>query len=405
MFYASSLSNNSSLEHLVSYLDRRYDIQIRKQSLDERFSEKCVNFVKSVLKQLICAGFSNILFSTDFFVDYNHVRIKDSRKFTVLSNLIEHFRGNGNNTAGISIQYEFDLKTGRFLELTINEYVRNDQKDAGETVNNICENDLVIRDLGYFTVPVLGKINENKAFFLSRFLSSVEVYDENDDKLDFKCLYDKMTKHGIPHCEKHVFIGDTRLPVRLVIGVVPDEVYQQRIRRKEKEEKKKGRKMKDRTRLLQHFNLFVTNVEEDKLPIEKIMPLYRCRWQVELMFSNWKSIFSIHALQKMKEHRYITMLYIRLILIVVNIQIINHVQSLLWEQKQREAIISYKKAMATLKNSFSEILIILRSSTEQAVKELEKIYLTLSKNHWRENRKKRVNFFDILSLFMSGFEE
>jgi len=95
--------------------------------------------------------------------------------------LAGHYRGSGGSgsasEAGICIQYEFDLKTGKFLDLTLTEAIRNDQQDAGETVENVCENDLIIRDLGYFSMPVLQQINEQKAFFLSRLPSNVLVYD------------------------------------------------------------------------------------------------------------------------------------------------------------------------------------------------------------------------------------
>ena len=213
-----------------------------------------------------------------------------------------------------------------------------------------------------------------------------------------------MSQCGMGQYEKNVFIGEKRLSVRLTIGLVPPEVYQQRLRRKEKEDKKKGRKMSERTRLLLHFNLFVTNVPKEKLPLEKVMPLYRCRWQVELMFANWKSIFSIHTLQKMKEHRYITMLYIRIILIVVHLQIINHLQTILWKQQHRDSILSYEKALNTLSRDFSEILRVLRCSIEEATKIISEIYRTLSKNHWREKRKKRENFLDIIPLFIADTE-
>ena len=55
LFFASSRSQNSSLEHLVSHLDSSHGIDIHKQSLDERFTEKTVRFVKSVLSRLIQA--------------------------------------------------------------------------------------------------------------------------------------------------------------------------------------------------------------------------------------------------------------------------------------------------------------------------------------------------------------
>jgi transposase len=280
------------------------------------------------------------------------------------------------------------LKTGEVLDLTITESVRNDQRDANETAENVCENDLIIRDLGYFSTSVLQKIGTRKAYFLSRLPSSVSVYDENRVEIDFKKLYDFMIRNGMERCEQQVFIGKEREPVRLVVGLVPPEVYQERMRRKQKEGKKKRRQMKERTKLLLRFNLFITNAEEKKLPSEKVMPLYRFRWQVELMFKNRKSVFSIHGLQRMKEERYITMLYIRLILIIVNLQIINRVQSVLSKREIRDEILSYKKTFQTLKNNFPEILNILRCEQEKTVKYMEKIYRILSKNHWREKRKK-----------------
>lgn len=410
LFYAVSLTENSSLEYLVFYLESRYGIEISKQSLDERFSERAIYFVKSVLSRLLCDQFSGLLYFEDFLSVFNHVRIKDSTKFNIPSNLASHFRGSGGSgyisLAGICIQYEFDLKTGKCLDLTLTEAIRNDQTDANETAANVCKNDLIIRDLGYFSTSVLQKISASEAFFLSRMLSSISVYDENKVEIDFKQLHSFMTKNRIEQFEKQVFIGkEQQLPVRLVIQLVPAEVYQERLRRKKKEEKRRGCQMKERTKLFLHFNFFVTNVEAKDIPMEKIMPLYRFRWQVELQFKNWKSVFSIHKLQKMKYERYIVLLYMRLILILVNMQIINRAQSAFSKQGKTDVILSYRKTLQSLKNSFADMLDILRCNREKATKLLEKIYHLFSKNHWREKRKKRVNFIENISLFICTAEE
>jgi hypothetical protein len=108
--------------------------------------------------------------------------------------------------------------------------------------------------------------------------------------------------------------------------------------------------------------------------------------------------------KKMKEHRYITMLYIRIILIVVHLQLVNSIQSVLWKQQQRDSILSYRKTLNTLSRSFSEILGMLRYQIQEAMIISGKIYQTLSKNHWREKRKKRENFLDIIPLFMADTE-
>ena len=401
LFFASSRSKNSSLEHLVSHLGSSHGVEICKQALNERFTEKAVSFVKSVLSRLIQAQFSDMLLPGNFLSDFNHVRIKDSTTFKVPDNLADHYSGNGGGVAGITIQFEFDLKTGKFLDLTITEASRNDQTDSSETSDHICENDLVLRDMGYFSTSVLKKIDEKKAFFLSRLPASITVYDEKEIELDFKKLGIYMAENRIGIMEKQVLLGENKLPVRLMIGLVPPEVYQQRVRRKKMEEKKKGRKTKEKTMQLLNFNLFVTNADAVKLPLEKIMPLYRLRWQVELQFKNWKSLFSIHTMQKMKEARYITMLYTRLILIALHLQIINRVQSIISKQTDwPDAILSYTKALDTLIDRFSDIMSILRGSLENAVVLLGNIYHNLRKNHWREERNKRENFIDNIYLFI-----
>lgn len=401
LFYASSLSQHSSLDKLVNHLKSEYEIDISKQSLDERFTEKTVAFVKRVLEDIIREQIPATLYGDNFLPEFRHVRIKDSTRFNVPSNLAKKYEGSGGSAskAGISIQYEFDLKTGKFLDLNITSANRNDQIDAKETAKNVCEDDILIRDLGYFSTQVLGSFAEKGAFFLSRLHSSITVYDENGYEIDFEKCLTNMKSLAVEKFEMQVFPGKEKLPVRLYIGLVPQSVYAERLRRKQQAEKKRGSQMKEKTKLLLNFNLFITNADKENLPLEKIMPLYSFRWQAELMFKNWKSIFALHSLPKMKEERYTTMLYVRLILIIVNVQFANNLQSMLYKQ-EKDAILSDNKVLQTLKNNCLTILNILCCKTQKAVECLMKLYKTLSKNHWREKRKNGENFIENILLFI-----
>ena len=196
-----------------------------------------------------------------------------------------------------------------------------------------------------------------------------------------------MQQSGISMLEKTVFVSDKKQPMRLIIGLVPQEVYDERIRKKQEKAKKKGEKIQEKTKIRYHFNLFITNVDSDKLPKEKVLILYRFRWQIELMFKCWKSVFSIHKFQKMKLHRYITMIYMRLLLIIINLQIVNRIQSIFSKQGLSEKILSYQKSLQTLKERFVDILNLIRSDVETAVSILRKLQNILSKNHWRANKK------------------
>jgi transposase len=69
------------------------------------------------------------------------------------------------------------------------------------------------------------------------------------------------------------------------LQLVPEEVYEKRIREKTKKSKGQGRgQLTEETKIRCRFNLFITNAEESKLPANQIYPLYRLRWQIELQF-------------------------------------------------------------------------------------------------------------------------
>ena len=70
--------------------------------------------------------------------------------------------------AGICIQFEYDLKSGRILDLSLTPAVRNDHADASETAENVEKGDLVIRDLGYCSTAVFEKFGQKGVYFLSR---------------------------------------------------------------------------------------------------------------------------------------------------------------------------------------------------------------------------------------------
>ena len=58
--------------------------------------------------------------------------------------------------------------------------------------------------------------------------------------------------------------------------------------------KKKGYQTSEEYKFMSRFNLFITNVPKETLPDEVVSVLYRMRWQIELIFKIWKSIFGIH---------------------------------------------------------------------------------------------------------------
>jgi len=263
--------------------------------------------------------------------------------------------------------------------------------------------DLILRDLGYFSTPVFENCTKKGAFFLSRLDSSTNVYDESGNQISFKDIYKLMQDSGTIEKEMVVYAGkQTKLPVRLILQLVPDEVYAQRIREKTKKSKGQGREqLREETKIRCRFTLFITNAEVSHLSVKQVFPLYRLRWQIELRFKSWKSVFKIDSLQKMKEHRYIISLLVKLLLIIINLQIVNSLQqSFVQPGKDKIKILSHNKALKTLKTLFDEIFGMLRGTVREAKEKAQYIQERLWENHWLESKKKKLCLPEILQLII-----
>jgi hypothetical protein len=409
LLYCASHSQLCSLSQASSSASDVCGLKIAKQSIDGRFTGEAVAFVLDVLKEVLERQLSKV-FCADFLPQFNQVCIKDSTKFNVDNRLSGHFKGTGarpgTTKACVCIQYEYDLRSGKILDLNVTEGVRNDAIDAAQTKDKINKTDLILRDLGYYNLSILTGFAKAGAFFISRLNTSTLIYDLGQtDSLNFKELYAHMRKHKITSCEKQVLVSKKdQEELRLIVAIVPEHVYEERIKKVNKYNKVKGWKTTDDYKARCRFNLFITNVPSitnapsKNISLQEVMLLYRLRWQVELMFKNWKSVCAIHKLQPMKYERFTCLLFAKLILIVVNLQIIRNLQG--YHFKKTRQILSEYKCFKTLQESFSILKSIWKERRKKSEKNLMKLIRLFSSNHWKENRKERNNLSEIIDLFI-----
>ncbi len=403
LLYCASQTEAYSLSQVSTKVKTQHRVKITKQSIDSRFTEGAVAFVKEILKELLERQLSKV-FCSDFLSQFDHVRIKDSTRFIVPDKLREHFKGSGGNKgtsqAGISIQYEYDARSGKILDLNVTAGARNDATDASETKLKINKGDLAIRDLGYFNLSVLTGFVDQGASFISRLNTSILVFDpETKEQIGFKRLYDQMCQKKLTRCDKQVLVGKGKLKqLRLIVDIVPDHVYEERIRKINKQNKEKGWTTSDEYKARCRFNMFITNVPSQDLSSEETMLIYRLRWQVELMFKNWKSVCKINKIQPMKYERFACLLFAKLILIMLNMQIICNLQ--VYYFKKRCQILSENKCFKTLRESFSILRDIWKRRKKVSEKKLKDLANLFSSNHWKEKRKNKINLIEIIELFI-----
>ncbi len=379
-----------TLQEICCKLQAQYAIEISKQGVDQRFNEAAVDFFKAVLSLKLSKQITNG--SLDCLEHFKTVKIKDSTRFVAPSTLSEKYpsHGAGGHLAGLSIAYEFDLKSGRIADLSIHPSIRQDHVDAKENLSTIQPGDLLIRDLGFISVEVLSEIEKRKAFYVNRLHTNTSIYEVENErfvKMDYYKMYRFMKKHSLLRHEKEVFIGDRqKLPVRMIIEMLPDDEVAKRFRKINQKAKRSNWKVSKSYKSKAYFNLFVTNAESSTLPAEQIGAYYKLRWQIELMFKVFKSTFHIHELKPMSPQRYQCHLYAKLIWILISKNIFDTLNFYSWKTKQQ--LISILKVFNHLKNIIPSMELFIIRQDNRSLTKLMRVFLSFAFKHLLLEMKK-----------------
>lgn len=393
-------NKNASLNDQSLSIELRQGTLIRKQSLDERFNAASVTFIKSLLaEQLKTQVAANL--DTHWLEKFSSVKIKDSTRFQLPSSLQHAYPGSGGaaSSAGMHIQFEFDLKSGEVSTIKATDAKRQDSTDAQDTIADIEEGSLIIRDMGYFSSKVLRDIDsQRKAFYISRMVPGLKLFRLIHDKfiaIDLHQEISAMKKAAIGCQQLEVYLdANNKFPLRLLMEMMPEEEVERRMRRAKENARKKGKNLSKRYRAYASLGLLLTNVPRKWLRTEHIRTVYRLRWQIELRFKCWKGLCRIHAVKKVKLHRFETTLYARLLYILVQWEISLALISFHWA-KTRMLLSVYKcyKTLMQCSDLLRDALFCNQRKLGDYFKLIERLNY---KNLKLEKRKNHVAFFEIL---------
>jgi hypothetical protein len=355
--FASYSQMKTSLLDYTEDLAKNFDIEISRVALHNKFNAKGVEFLKEILK---------LQMSRQFQLEQNHemgyyfkaVNIKDSSKFSLPTHYDNQYPSFGNfskKNGLMNIQYEYDLLSGNWTSLELTSIKRNDQLDSKETIDKIAKGELYVRDLGYVTPIYIQAIIDKEAYFINRLPGTISVYDLNDQLIDWKKIDRRFSQSSIPSIEMGVRIyHKNKLECRLIIERVGDQEYKRRLENAVQNAKKYGTGVSDSRKLRCRYNTFITNVQKEILPFEKIRKTYYLRWQIELVFKTWKSFFEINKVKRMKKERMECQLLAKLIWILLNWRLFQTCNSYLRIVKAEVGISTIKFFKRCLK--FSESL-------------------------------------------------
>lgn len=352
----------NSLSRICGNLRKNHTVNISTEGLNQRFSPEAVCFLKEVFYQFFCLRNPKLTFQSNVF---NRLRIADSSGFSLPVTYKDGYEGS--TSSGVKIQLEYELLSGQFLELEVQDGKESDISFARKLNQTLLPGDLCIRDLGYFSGEFLKEIDERGAYFISRLRNQSKVYKNLEGgwkEIDL-VEWGSSLKKGETIEINDVYLGGKKLYIpRLMIHHLTDEQLENRLEKQKKVKKKKGGALTSNTLKKNSYNFIVTNVPQDDLSIQETYKMYSLRWQIEILFKTWKSIYKINHVKKVKKERFECHLYSTLISILVSSTITFQVRTYLFRKKNLE--ISEFKSMNLLRDYFPDLIKANRKPKEHA---------------------------------------
>jgi Transposase DDE domain len=390
-------SDSPSLQQHSFGLALNEGIQISKQAIDKRFTDNAVAFIKALFENYLQYQLGSIDLPSALRGNFRGIRIMDATSYRLPACLAEDFPGfSGDGTAACAkLQFEYELLGGTIKKLELHTVLDADKTFAANHLNSLEPGELLLRDLGYYSVDMYGKIEEAGAFYVSRLRPQVGICQLRKglyEPLSYARIIKRLKTSGEQYLDLDVHIGKTvKKPVRLVASLLGEEAVKRRIKRK----RRIKTQLNKTDRELCQLNLFITNTPPQQLAAGDIYRLYRVRWQVELVFKSWKSILKIQAVRKMDKPRFLCCLYSKLLWILLNWDVCNIVSCSLYGKQK---LVSLYKCFALFRQQAQQAAKFLFGKRLPLQKYLTQLHNLLEHFCIKEARKGKEKLIDLLQI-------
>ncbi len=362
--------------------------RVSKQGVFDRLHSRATAFAEQLLKKALLQQ-SGKSFNASLFECFKRVLLQDSTTLKLPQKLAPMFPGNhsrGEQKAVARIQNIFDIKKMKYIRFSLGAFTQNDQSASGDILSLARKGDLVMRDLGYFSIAVFEKLIKAGVHFVSRLKYGVTITDQYGKPTLLKDLLKQ--KGGV---DRWVYIGkEKKIWVRLVMVPVPPQEAAEKIRKAKQDRDARLNHSKEYYQWL-GFNVYITTVGKDIWTAMQVYKAYSVRWQIEIIFKSWKSGFNLqHILHEgcTNEHRVRVSIFLLLLFICLFMQKIYLRYKNVIEHTTGKTISLLKLSIYGFKN-FKEIIVI----PHKLLKDLIVLHCCYDK------RSDRINMTDLYQKY------
>jgi hypothetical protein len=373
----------ASLSGLVE-TSQDLDVMVTKQALQSRIIQ-AVPFLQEMFQRGLDLFRNELRLDLKVLQQFTAIYLTDSSTMALPAALKDEFPGCGGDgpSAAVKIQLTFEFLRGIIAGFAFQPGRSSDQA-YDEAWQTIRAGALYLTDLGYFAVARFRALSEQNAYFLSRFDPRTAVFDPASGKrLDLLTWLRALPQ---PQSEQDLLCGtQDRLPCRLVVVRVPQEVAEQRRRRARETARRKGESRSERHLELMNWSLFITNVPGTMLSARQVVLLYAVRWQIELLFKTCKSLCALDRIIGLRRERVLSELYAKLLGLVV-------MQFLLAPYRDHAGELSMMKCVRIIQHHATDLVRSL-GNLDQLSETVERVVACFLKNGRKGKRQKRLTTY------------
>lgn len=295
------------------------ELDLSPQALQQRLGPEAQAFLRALLAEALRNALKAQRQRLGLLDRFTAVLVEDTTTVTLPAALADEFpgcgggSGAGEGAAALKVRIRWDLCTGELLALTVHAGRTSDQTLAA-AADEMPEGAVHLADLGFFNTERWRTLPPRR-FWISRVPARTRVYWRGT----WHALSALLARApGALFDEAVQLVQQAGLPCRLVARRCPAEVANRRRQKLHAYTRdKKGRAPSTAQLLLCDWLVFATNVPAEVLSAKEVWVVYRCRWQIELLFKRAKQLAGWGFSWGRTGARFLVELYAKLLGLVV----------------------------------------------------------------------------------------
>jgi len=287
---------------------------VSRQAIDQRYTKEAVVYFQAAFEKVLQSTLNWPLDSPmaqRLGVHFAAVRLFDSTQCACSDALACLFPacGGGGGEAGLKVLLSYEYGSSRLRPLEVLPGKRSDQGLADLAAQYVHQAEIGLFDKGFYKAEALRGIAQRGGYFLIPWTRSASVGEINatGQRQALDLAGQLKTTSGSCREWSEVHLGQTPSaslgPVRLIAFRLSEESTGRRRAHLREKCRTNGRQPTVEALELAGWLILLTNAPVAKLPAKAAGYLYRVRWQIELIFKQWKSVLRLDVLPSQNPYR------------------------------------------------------------------------------------------------------